>query len=289
MLAKVQFWVLFIGVYLKGRDLLSRVSLKKFNSSNTSSKTNREPSPDKFIMFFKNIEISKSLIYSSLINKSGVYMFINNITKDLYIGSSMNLTSRMTSHFYHSKSETKGRTIIKRAMNKYKLKNFSLGILEFCTKDPIVCTTIEQKWIDHYKPSYNILKIAGSSCGFTHSIETIIKLKERFKKELHPKYGTSTSLETIQAIKQGIKEFYLNNTHPSKGKTGKLSSQYGIGGSLVFCYNKEGQELIFPSINAAKQHFKVRWTTIKKSLDTNNYVSLNNEDWIIQSLPRDKS
>lgn len=239
-------------------------------------------------MFFENIEKSKLDIYNSLRKKSGVYMFINNITKDIYIGSSLNLTNRMASHFYHAKSETKGKTIINRAMNKYKLNKFSLGLLEFCMKDPIVCTTIEQKWIDHYKPSYNIFKVDGSSFGFTHSIETIVKLKERFKKELHPKFGTTTSPETVEAIKQGIKKFYLNNTHPNKGKTGKLSPQYGIGCSFVFCYNKENQELIFPSINAAKQHFKVRWTAIKKNIDTNNYVSLNNEDWIIQSIPRDK-
>lgn len=206
---------MFIGVWLEGRTFLSQ---NKSRYSTTSLKINGDPSPDNFVMFFENIEKSRSLIYSSLRKKSGVYMFINNITKDLYIGSSMNLTSRMTSHFYHSKSETTGKTIINRAMNKYKLNNFSLGILEFCIKDPIVCIKIEQKWIDHYKPSYNILKVAGSSFGFSHSIETIIKLKERFKKQLHPKYGTTSSPETVEAIKQGIKKFYLNNTHPNKGK-----------------------------------------------------------------------
>jgi group I intron endonuclease len=208
-------------------------------------------------MFFENIEKSQSEIYKSLRNKSGVYMFINNISNGTYIGSSINLTKRMTSHFYHAKSE-KGKSVINRAMYKHKLVNFSLGILEFCTNDVIACTTLEQKCIDHYKPSYNILKIAGSSFGFTHSISTISKLKERFKKENHPKYGTTSSPKTIEAIKQGIKEFYLNNVHPFKGKTGKLSPQYGIGGSLVFCYNKANQELIFPSINATRQHFKVR-------------------------------
>jgi hypothetical protein len=50
----------------------------------------------------------------------------------------------------------------------------------------------------------------------------------------------------------------LTNSHPSKGLKGKLSPQYGIGGHFVFCYNKKGEELIFPSINAAKQHFRVR-------------------------------
>jgi hypothetical protein len=44
--------------------------------------------------------------------------------------------------------------------------------------------------------------------------------------------------------------------------------------------------LIFPSINGAKQHFKVRWLTIKKNLDTNNWVTLEGEKWVLQSTPR---
>ena len=60
----------------------------------------------------------------------------------------------------------------------------------------------------------------------------------------------------------------------------------GPGGKSVFCYNQKGEELIFPSINGAKQHFHVRWTLIKKSIDTGQSISLNGEPWIIQSLPR---
>jgi hypothetical protein len=78
------------------------------------------------------------------------------------------------------------------------------------------------------------------------------------KKENHPKFGTITSSETKKAISDGIKEFYLKNSHPSKGLKGKLYPQYGIGGNLVFCYNRNNEELMFPSINAARQHFKVR-------------------------------
>jgi hypothetical protein len=112
--------------------------------------------------------------------------------------------------------------------------------------------------MDYYKPRYNVLKVAGSSFGFRHSIDTIKKLKELFKKENHPRYGTVSSPETIKAIAQGIKEFYLTHSHTSKGLKGKLSQQYGIGGKSVFCYNQSGEELIFPSINGARQHFKVR-------------------------------
>jgi group I intron endonuclease len=286
LLSKVHFWILFIGVWVKGRSFdLVHGGIRSYSNSNKTD--GQLPfTPNDFVMYFDNVKTSKKEIYKSLRNKPGVYLFINNITKDLYVGSSINLTKRMTSHFYHANSQGQGKSIINRAMNKYKLESFSLGIIEFCAKDVIVCTTLEQKWINFYNPSYNILKVAGSSFGFTHSISTIAKLKELFNKENHPKFGTTTSSETKESIRQGIKAFYLNNIHPYKGKTGKLSPQYGIGGSLVFCYNKDNEELMFPSINAARQHFKVRWTYIKKIIDTNQYVCLNGEDWIIQSTPR---
>ncbi|AKQ53320.1 GIY-YIG endonuclease (mitochondrion) [Sclerotinia sclerotiorum 1980 UF-70] len=239
-----------------------------------------------FVMFFNNVQDSKRAIYKTLRGKSGVYLFINNITNDLYVGSSITLSKRMTSHFYLANSEKATNIVLARAMRKYELKSFSLGILEICASDTIVCSELEQKWMDYYKPRYNVLKVAGSSSGFRHSVDTINKLKEQFKKESHPKYGTVSSPETINAIAQGIKEFYLTHSHPSKGLKGKLSPQYGIGGKSVFCYNQKGEELIFPSINGAKQHFHVRWTLIKKSIDTGQSIYLNGEPWIIQSLPR---
>lgn len=91
-----------------------------------------------------------------------------------------------------------------------------------------------------------------------------------FKKENHPKFGAKNFVETNLAISKGIKEFYLKHEPKSKGKKGILSAQYGIGGQFVFCYNKTGKELIFPSLNACRQHFKVRWYTLKKNLDTKN-------------------
>ena len=195
----------------------------------------------------------------------------------------------MASHFYHANSSKDTNIRLYRAMRKYKLENFYLAILEFCKPDIIVCSDLEKKWIDFYKPDYNVLKIPGSSSGLRHSIETINKLKQLFKKENHPKFGSrnsSAERETNLAISKGIKEFYYKQEHHAKGKKGIFSTQYGIGGQFVFCYNKTGKELIFPSINGAKQHFKVRWTTIKKNLDTQNWITLQGEDWIIQSKPR---
>lgn len=231
-------------------------------------------------MFFENVQSSKREIYTQLKNKSGVYLFINKITKDLYVGSSINLKNRMAVHFYQAKSKKDTNIILYRAMKKYKLENFSVAILDICESNIIVCSDLEQKWIDYYKPNYNVLKIVGSSSGFRHSIDTINKLKLLFKSENHSKFGYITSVETKKAISEGIKKFYRNHNHIHKalGKKGFNSPQYGIGAHFVFCYNKKGEELIFPSINGARIYFTVRWTTIKKNLDLNKWVILQGEE-----------
>lgn len=291
LLSKVQFWILFIGVKKKGS--VSEISKRLYSES--SSKKGSPFNPEEFAIFFINVKEEKKDIYKELRNKSGVYILINNKTKDFYIGSSLNLTKRMVSYYYYTNSDKLSRIVIIRAMKKYGLENFSLGILEFCKKDSEISLSLEQKWLDKYKPNYNVLNVAGNSFGFKHSIDTIIKLKQRLKRENHPKFGTVSSFETKRAISEGIKNFYLTNIHPAKGLKGKFSAQYGIGGKLVFCYSKGGEELIFPSINAAKQHFKVRWTFIKKNLDTEKWITLRfppgggvREDWIIQSKPKQK-
>lgn len=105
-----------------------------------------------------------------MIKKSGVYIFINNITNQLYIGSSINLTKRMVSYYYYYVNSDKlYKFVIIRAMKKYGLENFSLGILEFCKQYPITCLSLEQKWIDLYKSKYNVLSVGGNSFGFNWS------------------------------------------------------------------------------------------------------------------------
>ena len=303
-LGKVHFWTMFAGVYALGR----RCYVKGVNKNSTepaepsnikgtvSNGLKDSPEPNfqpngpgfnekNFVLFFKNVESDKRNIYKNLKNKSGVYLFKNNITNKLYIGSRITLARTMAAHFYHARSNKDTNIILYRSMRKHGLGNFSLAILEFCESNLTICSDLEQKWIDYYQPKYNILKIAGSSSGFRHSVDTINKLKELFKKENHPNYGTPRSEDTKKAISEGIKEFYLTHPHSAKGKKGILAKQYGIGGQFVFFYSKTGEELIFPSINGARQHFKVRWATIKKNLDTQNWVLIQGKEWKIQSTP----
>lgn len=69
-----------------------------------------------------------------------------------------------------------GKSAIYSAMLKYGICNFSLYILEYCEKSKVL--EIEQKYIDLYKPEYNILRLAGSSRGHKVSDETKARMSK---------------------------------------------------------------------------------------------------------------
>lgn len=118
-----------------------------FTGTNVSSHSSLSPCGgcNNFVMYFENVKQSKTAIYKALRGKSGVYLFINNVTKDLYVGSSLTLSKTMTSHFYLANSDKVTNIVLVRAMRKYKLDNFSLAILEICASNIIVCSDLEQK------------------------------------------------------------------------------------------------------------------------------------------------
>jgi group I intron endonuclease len=68
-----------------------------------------------------------------------------------------------------------------------------LEILEHCSKEEV--TLREQFYLDTLKPTYNILKLAGSSLGFKHYYSTIVQIKERNNKN-HPFLGREHSKES---------------------------------------------------------------------------------------------
>jgi len=56
---------------------------------------------------------------------------------------------------------------IYKALLKYDYANFTLDILEYCSRELLI--EREKLFIDNLKPEYNILKIAGSNFGFNHN------------------------------------------------------------------------------------------------------------------------
>jgi len=108
------------------------------------------------IKLYQNCKLQKSQILQENKNKSGIYRWTNLLNGNSYIGSSKNIRNRLYS--YYSKSTlNKSKSLIYKAILKYKHNKFSLEILEYCS--PENRFTREQFYLDNYKHEYNTRQI----------------------------------------------------------------------------------------------------------------------------------
>ena len=95
----------------------------------------------------------------------GIYKITNQVNGKIYVGQSVDISSRWSSHkseFKRQKYDTK----LYRAMNKYGLKNFILEIIEECPQDKL--DEREVYWINYYnsyQDGYNET-LGGQGLGY---------------------------------------------------------------------------------------------------------------------------
>lgn len=126
---------------------------------------------------------TKNSIRKDLKDTAGIYMILNNINMDFYIGSASTnrLYGRLMNHlFYFNGSKT-----LKHAVNKYGIENFSFIILEIypdiINKDNNKkLMNIEDFYLKSLLPNYNILTEAGSSFGYKHTEVSRIKMRSAY-------------------------------------------------------------------------------------------------------------
>lgn len=106
----------------------------------------------------------------------GVYLWENKLNNKLYVGSGDPLYLRLSDYYQTWYLTSRNNLPIIRGLNKYKMINFSLHILEYTTSENVIKS--EQRWIDLLRPEYNINPVAGSSKGYKHSLENIEKMKK---------------------------------------------------------------------------------------------------------------
>jgi predicted GIY-YIG superfamily endonuclease len=129
------------------------------------------------LVVYNDADKDKLRILKESKNKIAVYRWVNKENGKYYIGSSSNLRTRLYSYYSlkHLEKKVSIRSI-ERALIKYGYSSFRFEILEYCKsgKDAIVR---EQFYMDNSTPSYNILKLAGSTLGYKQTPEAIEKIK----------------------------------------------------------------------------------------------------------------
>src|SRR5258706_6904881 len=164
------------------------------------------------IYIYENLDLdeTKKSLLKDTKTLSGIYLIFNKITGDYYIGSAS--TGKFYSRFSNHLIYLTGNKILKNAVKKYKLLNFSFLILEIF---PEIVTKennkklldIEDFYLKSLLPNYNILTEAGSSFGYKHTELDRIKMKinySDYRRELIGKLnrGKNISEETKEKLRE---------------------------------------------------------------------------------------
>lgn len=156
-----------------------------------------------------NIEI-KNKVLNETRELSGIYLILNKITLDYYIGSAS--TGRFHSRFVNHLFYLTGSKVIKNAVRKYKVSSFAFIILELfeekvTRENNKKLMDLEDFYLKSLLPNYNILTEAGSSFGYKHSEVTRLKMETNYSEERRLAIGNlnrgkTFKSETIEAMKQ---------------------------------------------------------------------------------------
>ena len=118
---------------------------------------------------YKNAELQKREILKENKNKIGIYCWINLKNDKIYIGSSINIYTRLLK-YYSKNNLISNPSKIHLALRKNGFKNFALAIIEYC--DLTNLRKKEQYYINKLETDYNIKKIVGSNYGCKASAKT---------------------------------------------------------------------------------------------------------------------
>ena len=156
-------------------------------------------------------------------NLSGVYLITCEVNSKVYVGSSKNISKRITSHKNRLLKGNHHSIALQSAVNKYGINAFSVKILEIC--EPCELQGIEQKYINHYQSfkrdkGYNIVEAAYvGNLGYLHTDESKIKIgiaakkmwsenRDRLLFALKNREITDDTKKAISASKQKFKFSY---------------------------------------------------------------------------------
>jgi group I intron endonuclease len=169
------------------------------------------------------------------------------------VGSSLNLTKRLSKYFsfiFIKKNTFNSKSIIHNSLLKYGYNKFSLDILEYCESSVLI--EREQYYLDKLEPKYNILKKAGSSFGYKHSPETLLKFKKR---KLSPE-----ALMNLKLAKAGKAP-----TSPLRKINHLLAT-----GHVTTVLNKVNNSVkVYDSIRAVSREIGIHHSTIFNYINTN--------------------
>ena len=213
----------------------------------------------------------KSRVLADTRGLSGIYLILNKVTLDYYIGSAS--TGRFHARFSNHLFNFHGSKVVKNAVKKHGISCFAFMILELFPEtvnkeNNKKLLDLEDFYLKSLLPNYNILTEAGSSFGYKHNETTRLYMKANYSEERRLAIGNlnkgkKLSSSTIEAMRQSA----LNRIKPIYSEEGVQNMKKNSKAILVYNmdYTVYGE---FPSITEASKSLGCSQKTINRVLQT---------------------
>jgi group I intron endonuclease len=218
-----------------------------------------------------HLESTRKKIQTETKNLSGVYLILNKVTLDYYIGSAA--TNRFYTRFSNHLLNFHGSKIVKLAVRKYKLPQFAFLILELFPEtvnkeNNKKLLDLEDFYLKSLLPNYNILTEAGSSFGYKHTEIARIKMISNYSEERRERIGSLNKGKNLSdETKEKMREKALARVTRTYTEQGILNMKKHY--KPIMLYNKDytvyGE---YPSIVEAAKSIGCHLTTIRRALKT---------------------
>lgn len=195
------------------------------------------------------------------LKKSGVYMLVNMVNGNKYIGSSKDIQCRLMSHRSYLRHNTHYNKHLQNAWNKYGEINFDYSILEFCTEEDRIKR--EQYYVNTLNPEYNISIDIVELPPYTPESRLKISTtrKEKIAKGLIAKTNCTKLyvydlqgkfIKEFLSERDAIRELNLTKSGVDKALSGENKQHHGY---LLF---REKQIFVKPYTKTRKQNSKYK-------------------------------
>jgi len=228
------------------------------------------------LKIYSQFKEDRSSILKEQKDKSGIYCLINNINGHSYIGSSINLASRMKNYLNNTflKSRQNANMPIVKALLKYGQSNFTLLIVEYV--EPQVLTVRETYFITSILPYYNVLKQGYSSLGYKHTEETKQLLSELASNRVH----SDTTKGLIAKALTGENNPFYNKSHSMESKVRMIEAKSAYP---VYIYDSfKNLLVIFPSVSSLAHLIKSNHSTIVEAIKEQTIFR---GEWYFTNIP----
>lgn len=221
----------------------------------------------------------------------GIYKIENSVTKKVYIGSSINVSVRITAHKVSLKGNRHGNIHLQRSFNKHGIEFFNFVILEYCEESELI--TKEEYYINLCKSNKNKYgyNIASFEQGRRlHSEKTKLKISSANKgrkKTFSPEWclnisksnqgrkASETQKKNIRKCKIGVKRDEFSDEWKKNLSNSRRKFLFSISKDGILIKEKltNTEACLFLNVasiyTALKMNYKVKGYTVNKISYTN--------------------